>query len=151
MVGMSGNVGLRSGPLTAIARKTPDRICGAADGRLSNIEFDAPAEQVLRRGLRAAIGHVHDIDAAGDFQKLAGEVMQRADAAGAVVQLAGLGFRERDVFLAESATGRSLFTSITSGRRPMMVTWRKSLRGLYGWRSSVALIACEATAVVSQV
>ena len=34
----------------------------------------------------------------------------------------------------------------------MMVTWRKSLRGLYGWCGiSVALIACDATAVVSQV
>ena len=61
--------------------------------------LDAAAEQVLRRGLRAAIGHVHDVDAAGDLQELARQVMQRADAAGAEVQLARLRLRERDVFL----------------------------------------------------
>ena len=96
---MFGNVGLRSGPLTAM--RAQDAGSDMRRGRRQAVEhqLDTAAEQVLRRGLCAAIGHVHDVDAAGDFQKLAGEVMQRADAAGAVVELAGPGFRERDVFL----------------------------------------------------
>ena len=54
------------------------------------------AEQVVDRGRRALVGHVHDLDARLDLQQLARKVRDAAGAGRAVVDLAGIRFRMRD-------------------------------------------------------
>ena len=49
------------------------------------------AEQVIDGCSAAAIGHVDDVDAGLLAQELAGEMVRRAGAGGAVVELAGIG------------------------------------------------------------
>src|SRR3954469_22549342 len=97
MVGLSGKVRLRCGPLTPSPRTMPERICGAAEGRLSNIDSMRPPSRSCVEACAPRYG-TWTIDAAGGLQKLAGQMVQRADAAGAVVQLARLGFRQCDIF-----------------------------------------------------
>ena len=86
---------------TADRDRAHDAVAHVRRRRRQAVEhrFDAAAEQILGRGLRAAIRHMNDIDAAGDLEEFTGQVMQGADPAGAVIQLAGPLLRQRHVVL----------------------------------------------------
>ncbi len=54
-------------------------------------DLDVAADEIVDGGAAAAIGHVQDVDAGFLAQQLAGKVVRRADAGGAVVDLARIG------------------------------------------------------------
>ena len=58
-----------------------------------------PAGDVDDGRPRAAERHVQEVDAGGELEQLHAEMQRAADAAGAILDVAGLGFGERDEFL----------------------------------------------------
>ena len=85
------------------------------------------AEQIVDRGRRAAIGHMHDVDLGGQLEQFAGEMRQAAEAGGGEIELAGLRLGERDQF-AMFLAGTLLATTSISGTVTTSVTGAKSLR-----------------------
>src|SRR2546421_9708099 len=51
---------------------------------------DVAAEQIVHRRAATFVGNVRDVDAGLLMQQLAGEMMRRASAGGAVIELAGI-------------------------------------------------------------
>src|SRR5262249_21748684 len=66
VVGTSGALATRCVVPTAIGLSLPALICGSSPGRVQEDHLDLLGEQVVHGGSRAAVGHVHDIDAGGE-------------------------------------------------------------------------------------
>src|SRR5262249_1493201 len=67
VVGTSGALATRCVVPTAIGLSLPALICGSSTGRgQRTILTRVGGEQVVHGGSRAAVGHVHDIDAGGE-------------------------------------------------------------------------------------
>ena len=72
----------------------------AGNGRQRGVQKgDLPTEERRHRLPGALVRHMHDVDAEAGLERLGGEVMDAADAGGAVVQLARLLLRERHQLL----------------------------------------------------
>ena len=75
---MSGSASERVAVVTASARSLPALMYSIDDGMGPNIDLHLPAEQVGERGRRAAIGHVHHVDAGHHLEQLAGHMGRRS-------------------------------------------------------------------------
>ena len=74
----------------------PPLTCGRMDRQVEERHLYLLAEQVVHGGRRAAIGHVHDVDAGGQLEQFAGQMRQAAGAGGGEIEFSGLRLCERD-------------------------------------------------------
>ena len=84
--GTSGRDAKRSLVVTASGRSFPAAISGSAGPRSAEHQLDIAADQIVERRRRATIGHVRHFDAGHAAEQRGGQMMEGADAAGAVAQ-----------------------------------------------------------------
>ena len=88
---MSGSASERVAVVTASARSLPALICSSDDSMGSNANVQLAAHEIGQHRRRAAIGHVHDVDAGHHLEQLASHVLRAAVAGRPQVELAGIG------------------------------------------------------------
>ena len=88
---MSGSASERVAVVTASARSLPALMYSIDGGVVGEHDLHLSAEQIGQRGRRAAIGHVHHVDAGHHLEQLAGHVREPADAGRRHVDLARIG------------------------------------------------------------
>src|SRR6516225_11821392 len=95
---MSGSTGERVAVVTASARSLPALTYSIDEDMLANMTCTCPPSGSTSAGTRAAIRHVHEVDAGHHFEQFTENMVSGTDAARRHVDLAGIDFGIGDEF-----------------------------------------------------
>src|SRR5205814_9511598 len=99
IVGTSGMSSVRPAPATA-SRAQAAGLHVLADGeRVDERELHFAGDERGKRRRAALVGHMHDVRAGADLEKLGGEMLGRAGTGGRIVERPGLPAREGNELL----------------------------------------------------
>src|SRR5262249_28957052 len=88
---MSGSTGERVAVVTASARSLPPLTYSIDEDMVANMTC-LSAEQINKRGARATIRHMHQVDAGHHLEQFTGNMVSGTDAGRRHLDLAGIGF-----------------------------------------------------------